>query len=1543
MLPSDILVRIAAGDLSLGGLEATSYHLAPGEKIGEATNRAWNRLQAAWVNFQAAREKLSATDAGTSITRERWLLPLFQLLDYGRLQTAKAEDVGGKSYPISHAWQQTPIHLVGCNVDLDHRIQTAAGGTRSSPHSLIQELLNRGDQHLWGIVSNGLRLRLLRDNVSLTRQAYVEFDLEAMMAGEAYPDFVLLWLLLHQSRFEAERPELCQLEKWSQTARTEGVRLLDGLRDGVQQAIEALGQGFLAHPVNTSLKDRLRSGALDKQDYYRQLLRLVYRLLFLFVAEDRDLLLRPDADPATRKRYLDNYATTRLRRLATARAGSRHSDLYFALQLVMDKLSDGCRELGLPALGSFLFSPQALPDLNGCEIANLHLLQAIRALAVTQTGQSRRAVDYKNLGAEEFGSVYESLLELHPELNAEPATFELKSAAGSERKKTGSYYTPTSLISCLLDSALDPVVEEAAKQPDPEAAILKLKIVDPACGSGHFLIAAAHRVAKRLAAVRTGEEEPPPEAQRRALRDVIGHCVYGIDINPMAAELCRVSLWIEALEPGKPLSFLEHHIQCGNSLLGATPALLAKGIPDEAFTAIEGDDNDVCKEFKRINKDEHKQQMRLFAATTEPWHQLGNFAASMTNLDGIADDSIEGIREKQRLYEAAIRSGDYLNNHFWADAWCAAFVWKKTREFKYPITEEVFRRIERNPNTADEWMQNEVERLARHYQFFHWHLAFPDVFHVPSQPVAPENAQAGWNGGFDCVLGNPPWDKVELLEREWFGQRCPEIASCQTAAKRKKMIDALANEDPDLFAKYKEAVRTIDGQRHFMRDSGRFVLCSAGRTNLYAVFAESNRDSINPKGRVGCIVPSGIATDDSTKQFFKDLLTRNQLVSLYDFENGRGIFPDVQGNVKFCLLTLVAGGCCDFEVAAQVDDVTLLAAPGTRYRLSIKDVERINPNTFNAPTFSDARNAELNKFFYRRFGVLVKEGISEENAWNLRLRQGLFNMTSDSGEFRTGEELLASGFTLTGNCFFRNAQKCQPLSEAKLVFQYDHRAATFAGTVEADRYNTHAGTKEVTHSQHSDPDFVSLPRFWVSDESVEREAQGAKWFLVFRDIISAVADARSLVATIVPRWGIGNTMPIVDLRGDGPHAALLLAYLNSFVTDYLLRQKASGSHLNFYIFKQLPSHPPATYSEACPWMCETLRRDWILPRVLELCYTAWDLQPFAEDCAWSAPPFQWNEERRYLLRCELDAAAFSFCLPTESNDDWRPAQVETAEDVAQLKASFPSPRHAVAHIMDTFPIVKRRDEEKWGEYRTKRIILEIYDAMAEAIRTGQPYQSRLDPPPADPSCRHPKKKIGILAFGSLIADPGEELQSKISMRIKTKTPFPVEYARISGKTRGGAPTLIPHPDGSSVPAEILVLDDDVSIETARDLLWRRETRKIDTDEHYAEGTTANSVLIQKFHDAPCVSTVLYTDFPPAGKLEQPTAKDLASRAIQSVQKAEDGKDGISYLIAALASGIETPLTQSYRDEIIEQTDAMSLEQALQKAKELAPISEGSRP
>src|SRR6266480_2977049 len=713
ILPADLLTRIATLDPNLTGLTPDSYNLLKSEKLNEAINRSWNRLLNAWGTFKSSREKLPEKDAGTTLTRERWLLPLFAELGYGRLLTTRAIEVNDKSYAISHGWQHTPIHLVSFKVDLDQYSRSTAGAPRNSPHSLVQELLNRSEEHLWAIVSNGLRLRVLRNNASLTRQAYVEFDLEAMMNGEVYADFALLWLLCHQSRVEVERPAECWLEKWSRTALEQGTRALDQLRNGVEKAITALGGGFLAHPANSVLREKLRSGALGQQDYYRQVLRLVY----------------------------------------------------------------GCRELGLPALDSFLFSREAVADLTDCEIANRDLLDAIRSLALTDDRHSRRVVDYKNLGAEELGSVYESLLELHPVLHIEAAKFELKTASGHERKTTGSYYTPTSLINCLLDSALDPVLDEAEQQPDPETAILNLKVCDPACGSGHFLIASAHRIAKRLASIRTGVEEPAPAERRRALRDVVGRCIYGVDINPMSVELCKVSLWMEAIEPGKPLSFLEQHIQCGNSLLGATPALLANGIPDSAFEAIEGDDKKICREYKKRNKLQREGNRTLFDPEGKPWERLGDLATSIMQLEEMGDDTVEEIRRKQEYYTKLVQSSDYLFGRLWADAWCAAFVWKKNNEFAYPITEEVFRNIEKNPYSISTWMRDEIIRLRDQYQFFHWHLAFPGVFRIPIKDEMPENEQAGWSGGFDVVLGNPPWEHTELKEQEWFATRGPDIAN----------------------------------------------------------------------------------------------------------------------------------------------------------------------------------------------------------------------------------------------------------------------------------------------------------------------------------------------------------------------------------------------------------------------------------------------------------------------------------------------------------------------------------------------------------------------------------------------------------------------------------------------------------------------------------------------------------------------------------------------------------------------------------------------
>lgn len=1533
LLPPDLLRRILDPKEKLDGTRPEDYGLPQGERLNEVITQSWARLRKHWAEFRTAAANLPAGEAGTGLTNDKWSLPLLRELGFGLLPAGAGPEVGGRVYAINRLIGPVPIHLIGCGLSLDHRAAGVRGAALSNPHGLVQEFLNRSAAHMWGIVSNGSLFRILRDNQALSRQSFLEFDLEAMFAGELYSDFVLLWLIAHATRFaprEADKPETCWLEAWTKIASEQGTRALHDLRGGVEKALQILGEGFTAHPKNTVLRETLRTGQASLSDFHAQLLRVVYRFIFLFVAEDRTLdgqsLLHPrDGSEPTRiarELYATNYSTARLRELASNIKGSRHGDLWRQFQIIVGALSGdanfaAAREhLALPALGSFLWDTGSTSALNDTELTNHDFLEALRHLAFTRPDKVLRPVDFKNLGAEELGGVYETLLALTPQLSADGARFTFAEFAGNERKTSGSYYTPDSLVQCLLDSALDPVVEKALKDktgPNAETAILTLKVCDPAVGSGHFLVGAAHRLARHLARVRAvaqGESEPSPLLYQHALRDVIGRCLYGVDMSPMAAELCRVSLWLEALEPGKPLSFLEHRIQCGNSLFGATPALLAKGIPDEAFLPVDGDDKEICREFKRINKDEHNRQTRLFAATTEPWQQLGNLAVSLAKLDAVADDSLDGVHEKQRLYEQTIRSADYLSGRFWADAWCAAFVWKKTREFNYPITEEVFRRIEHNPHAVDSWMSDEIQRLAKRYHFFHWHLAFPDVFPVPPSGMALENEHTGWNGGFDCVLGNPPWDKIQPEEEKFFFSIRPDIANATSAKIRKDLIAALPKEDPTTHASWENYKRYIDDLCHFLKASGALKFTADGNLNSYRVFTELASSLLSSTGQAGLVAQTGLATDESGKELFDHLLTQGLLTRFLDFENREGFFPDVDSRMRFSLVTLRGNKQKIGEATAQfgwlLHNIQELSLPDRLVSLSGKDLLFFNPSSRTCPVFTSVRDFAVSKVIYQHGAHIFID--DDHRIGTIDFLGELFNMTRDSGHFTADP-----------------SETTLPLYEAKYIHQFDHRFATFAN----------GSVRELAVEEKELPDCTVTPKSWVPKEIVESRTSKrgihSRWMAGFRDIASATNE-RTAIMAVFPFAAVGNNINMV-LGLSAVDTALLMANANAAAFDFCARQKISGSHVNIWIFKQLAAISLDRYAEACHWSRAQSLRDWVFPRTLELAYTAWDLEAFAKDCDWSGPPFRWNEERRFLLRCELDAAFFHLYLGPAS--EWR-------EQPEVLQKAFPTGRDAVSYIMDTLPIVKRKDEEKFnGDYRTKRVILEMYDAMAEAIRNGTSYQTRLDPPPANPSCRHPKKKIGILAFGSLIQDAGRELEPRIVMRIKTRTPFPVEYARFSTK-RGDGPTLVRHENGSSVSAEILVLDDEVAVDQARDMLWRRETGKIG-GETYPAGTSPNSVLVEQITDDPCVCTVLYTDFHEEGKVANPKAEELARRAIQSVGRADAGEDGISYLTNAIASGIQTPLTAAYRQQVLLETNAGSLEEALRKSSEAVSSSkEGSR-
>jgi hypothetical protein len=945
------------------------------------------------------------------------------------------------------------------------------------------------------------------------------------------------------------------------------------LREAVEGAIVALGTAFLRHEANGKLLVALTDGALDAQTYLRMLLRLVYRMIFLLLAGGQ---------------------------LADERRGGPEGDLWQALRRAVGQIG-------------------ILGDL---ELSNEDLARAIGKLA-----------SFRSVGVEELGSVYERLLERHSEIHRENRTFRLDTAAGHERKTTGSYYTPRPLVDCLLDLALGPVLDEAANK--GEAAILELKVCDPACGAGHFLVAAARRIAMRLAEVRSGGEEPSPPEVSRALGDVIGRCIYGVDLNPMAVELCRVSLWMEALAPGEPSGFLEAHIRQGNALLGATGALMAEGIPDEAFEPIEGDDQAVAKALKKRNRDARKGQDR----------------------------------------EPLAAGNECEDAWFLADAWCAAFVWPKQKGplEEGALTEDLWRRMKKDPASTPEVTRTEVQRLAQEYSFFHWHLAFPQVFSA---------------GGFDVVLGNPPWERIKLQEQEFFSARSRAIANATHAAARKKLIAALPETAPGLWSAWGAACRKAEGQSHFVRQSGRYPLSGKGDVNTYALFAEHNRALLGPRGRAGFIVPTGIATDDTTKEYFGALLGGAELAGFFGFENEELVFPDVHHAFKFALLCVDrSGSSARADLVFFARDVSALADPLRRVSLSPSDFVLVNPNTRTCPTFRSRRDADLNLALYRRAGVLLREDDPEGNPWGLRF-SAMFHMSNDSALFSTAAELEARGFRRQGNQYALGVRRMLPLVEAKMVQHFDHRFGTYAGQTEAQA--NQGKLPELDDAAHADPHLSTSPKYWVEEAEAqarlgERWRRG--WLLGWRDICRST-DQRTVIASLIPRAGTGDTfllaMPSVDPR----LVACLYANLCSFVLDYAARQKVGGTHLKYHVFKQLPVLAPSAYAAPAPWNPDRSICDWLVPRVLELAFTAWDLEPFARDCGHDGAPFRWDRERRARLRAELDAAFFHL---------------------------YGLPRDDAACILDTFPVVRKNDEKTHGDYRTRRVVLEAYDALADAI------------------------------------------------------------------------------------------------------------------------------------------------------------------------------------------------------------------------------------
>ena len=1312
----DLLETLRSDPTTLPGQRPRDFGFADERALRDDLAEAYRDALHLWSMFQRRLERLDPGDRATSVTRDLWVIPLLAQLGYDVERNPRAYDLEGRTYAISHrAGPQEdapPLHIAGARQELG-RVDPS-GRPRLSPHALVQEFLDRSD-HVWGIVTNGLVLRLLRASPNLRTETYLEFDLAAIFAGERFADFVLLYRLLHRSRLPTGIADAkdCLLEQYHQQAREQGARARDRLRDGVEQALHTLGNGFLRHPANRTLREEVAIGQLTPTAYYELLLRLVYRFLFLLVTEERGLLGGNDL-------YRQGYAIERLRRLALeSRAADDHADLWAGLlalfQLLRggDHLPDGrplATLLDLPVLDGELFRAELF---EGWQLANRDLLAAIAALSLVpdERGTLRR-VNYAALDVEELGSVYESLLDHAAVLDLtaeEPFTF----APGTERKSTGSYYTPPGLVQALVASALEPVLAARLRdkkiREEREQAILSLNVCDPAAGSGHFLLAAARRLARELARVRTGEEEPAPERVREALRDVVAHCLYGVDKNPLAVELCKVALWIEGHLPDRPLSFLDHRIRCGDSLVGVLEITqLREGIPDEAYERSDPDEKRAARTIRTRNRKERQGQLTLGSEVDPLDEAVFDLGLLTEELERMPERTVAERLAKEQAY-AELQDDERMRRLRDAcDLWTAAFFADLRDGAAVPTTDHLRRALV--GRLTDPRPLAAAQALAQELRFFHWPLEFPDVFAA---------------GGFDVVLGNPPWERVKLQEEEFFAARDPEIARARTAAERKRLIDTLPERNPQLAAAYRAALRQAQQVSHFCRESGRFPLGGRGDLNTYQVFTELAWQLLGPRGRAGLVVPSNVATDDTTKVLFQALVQERALVSLFDFENRLGIFPGVHRSYKFSLLTLTqrdhpepARFAFFLQRPEELRDETRCFA------LMPKDFWLLNPNTGTCPVFRSADEAELARAIYRRVPVLVREGVPDGNPWGVEFWR-MFDMANDSSFFRRREQLERAGFALRGNVFARGEERYLPLYEAKLVHQFDHRWASYGGPGRWEGAPETGGPPWLEHAPRGDDDAVALtlqakqdpalvvlPRYWVPEAEVEarlaRKGWSRPWLLGWRDITNATNE-RTVIASLIPRVGVGNKFPLMlPAERHLPLVTCLLANLDALVLDFIARNKAGGTSLNFFILKQLPVLPPAVYARPCAWSPGETLAEWLRPRVLELVYTAWDLAPAARDLGDSGPPFRWEPGRRVQLRAELDAAFFLLYGLTRS-------QVE--------------------FVLGTFPVLRANEQKAFSEFRTARLVLTAYDALVAAQTLGEPYRSPLAPRPGDDRVR----------------------------------------------------------------------------------------------------------------------------------------------------------------------------------------------------------------
>lgn len=1271
------------------------YAVRAGFSLREEIALGWRSAQALWNQFTAARQQ-PRHDAWA--VTQRFTTELLRQCFAFQLQAATQPlELSGRRYPVpfSAATGRVPVvispHDEPRPLDTSHdRLGDNAGDRirRRSAFGLLQEVLNGQPEALWGLCTNGLLLRIARDNASLTRPAWVEVDLERLFTEERFADFSVLWLLLHASRFGTATSEAshCALEQWRAACRSEGARAREKLSAKVEQALLVLGQGFISHPANSALRDALARGEPDAQGYFNELLRLVYRQIFLLTVEERDALHPPVADPQAAVLYAEGYGLRRLRDRATRRsAHDRHDDLWQGVKQVWRGLAQSQPLLALPALGG-LFDAHQCPTLDACRLENRHLLSALFHLAWMreEPGSPLVRVNWRDMGPEELGSIYESLLELAPQLTDQHRTFTFQSGAasrGNARKTTASHYTHETLVQLLLDEALEPLIDRTLlAHPSGQGAVdalLNLSIVDPSCGSGHFLLGAARRIAKHLSRVTAemnGHGQPSPADEHHALRQVVGHCVFGVDRNPMALELCKVALWLESVEPGRPLGFLDAHLRCGDALLGVHDlSVLRAGIPNEAFAPLKDvladsgiaghwvDDRDAGSALRRRNAGERaKPTLPLAGLNLGIPEELDAVLARLSSDDlGLAD-----VEAKRQLFEKTRADGTLTWRLLRAcDLWTAAFfsvkrpVERQGRE-RTPTSDTVWRFLA-DPSSLAPHIAEEAEALRKQYRFFHWPLEFPEVFK---------------RGGFSLVLGNPPWETMSPDAKEFFAKHEPDIAGMPPDEQQARIAEMLTL--PAICDDWERHARELYAAVRFIKESGRYRMFAAGNLgkgdfNVYRQFVELALTFPEPSGVAAQIVPENFYNGANASAIRAALLSEFRLEALYGFENARGVwFHGIDTRMKFALYCARRGTpTTEFPAAFSIStESRLQAARDKPLHLPVALLREFSPDALSVMEFSNQFEIEIARKAYAR---LPRLGDSVE---------GL-------PRWLPATEVHMGG----NNDLFSTNMRGWPLYQGSMVTHHDYRAKGYL--------SGHGRNVTWEALAFGSPEKRIRPQWRILPEQIPNKTRDrvSRYRVGFCDVARA-DDQRTLMAALIPPGVVcGHTVPTMLAEPDSPVLTLVtLAALNSLLLDSIARQKVS-LHMTFNVIATLPA-----------------------PRLVEPLTAAARAAALAARLSCAGP-----EMADFLRGLRREPALAGLNLSPCEDPEER-ARLAAELDVVVARDIFGLTRDEMRYLLEprdvlgpdctaeTFAALRRAEERDHQEYRTRRLVMEAWDRTVHA-------------------------------------------------------------------------------------------------------------------------------------------------------------------------------------------------------------------------------------